>query len=114
MRIRDWSTDGCSSDRHALGGTFYQPTVLLDVDAGTRIAREETFGPVAPLFRFDSEAQAIALAHDPEVGLAGDFYTRDLARGWRVAEALAVGIVRSGERRVGKGCVGPGNSRWAT
>src|SRR3546814_5130211 len=73
--------------RHALGGTFYQPTVLLDVDAGMRIAREETFGPVAPLFRFDSEAQAIALANDTEVGLAGYFYTRDLARGWRVAEA---------------------------
>src|SRR3546814_17719192 len=79
--------------RHALGGTFYQPTVLLDVDAGMRIAREETFGPVAPLFRFDSEAQAIALANDTEVGLAGYFYTRDLARGWRVAEALDCGIV---------------------
>src|SRR3546814_20380928 len=73
--------------RHALGGTFYQPTVLLDVDAGMRIAREETFGPVAPLFRFDSEAQAIALANDTEVGLAGHFYTRDLGRGGRVAGA---------------------------
>src|SRR3546814_4292541 len=58
-----------------------------------RIAREETFGPVAPLFRFDSEAQAIALANDTEVGLAGYFYTRDLARAWRVAEALECGIV---------------------
>src|SRR3546814_11604581 len=78
--------------RHALGGTFYQLTVLLDVDAGMRIAREETFGPVAPLFRFDSEAQAIALANDTEVGLAGYFYTRALARGWPGAQAPGIGI----------------------
>jgi len=78
---------------HALGGTFFEPTVLLDVTAGMRIAQEETFGPVAPLFRFDSEQQVIALANDTEAGLAGYFYTRDLARAFRVAEALECGIV---------------------
>ncbi len=79
--------------RHALGGTFYEPTVLLDVDAGMRIAHEETFGPVAPLLRFSSEQQVIALANATEVGLAGYFYTRDLSRAFRVAEALECGIV---------------------
>ena len=79
--------------RHALGGTFYEPTLLADVDAGMLIAREETFGPVAPLFRFRSEAEAIAMANDTEFGLAGYFYTRDLARSWRVAEALECGII---------------------
>src|SRR3546814_15045601 len=79
--------------RHALGGTFYQPTVLLDVDAGMRIAREETFGPVAPLFRFASEARAIALANDTEVGLAGYFYTRALAIRCTVARAQTRGHV---------------------
>ena len=80
-------------ERHALGGTFYQPTVLLEVDASMRIAHEETFGPVAPLFRFDSEADAVALANDTDAGLAGYFYTRDLARTFRMAEALECGIV---------------------
>lgn len=79
--------------RHVLGGTFYEPTVLLDVDAGMLIAHEETFGPVAPLFRFSSEAEAIAQSNHTEVGLAGYFYTRDLARAFRVAEALECGIV---------------------
>lgn len=79
--------------RHALGGTFYEPTILLDVTTDMRIAREETFGPVAPLFRFSSEDEVVALANDTEVGLAGYFYTRDLARAWRVAEALECGIV---------------------
>lgn len=79
--------------RHALGGTFYEPTLLADVDARMLIAREETFGPVAPLFRFDTEAEVIAMANDTEFGLAGYFYTRDLARCWRVAEALECGIV---------------------
>ncbi len=79
--------------RHALGGTFYEPTVLLDVDTGMQIAHEETFGPVAPLFRFEAEKDAIALANDTEAGLAGYFYTRDLARAFRVAEALECGIV---------------------
>ena len=79
--------------RHALGGTFYEPTLLADVDARMLIAREETFGPVAPLFRFDTEAEVIGMANDTEFGLAGYFYTRDLARCWRVAEALECGIV---------------------
>src|SRR5690606_19031398 len=79
--------------RHALGGTFFEPTVLLDVDAGMRLAREETFGPVAPLFRFRTEDEAIAMANATEFGLAGYFYTRDLARSWRVSEALECGIV---------------------
>ena len=79
--------------RHALGGTFYEPTLLVDVDASMLIASEETFGPVAPLFRFESEDEVIAMANDTEFGLAGYFYTRDLARSWRVAEALECGIV---------------------
>lgn len=79
--------------RHALGGTFYEPTLLLDVGPDMLIAREETFGPVAPLFRFSSEAEAIAMANDTESGLAGYFYTRDLARSWRVSEALECGII---------------------
>jgi len=79
--------------RHALGGTFYEPTLLLDANADMLLANEETFGPVAPLFRFSSEDEVLALANDTEVGLAGYFYTRDLARAFRVAEALECGIV---------------------
>jgi succinate-semialdehyde dehydrogenase/glutarate-semialdehyde dehydrogenase len=83
----------CGGARHALGGTFFQPTILTDVDASMMIAREETFGPVAPLFRFKTEEEALCLANDTEFGLAGYFYTRDLARAWRVSEALECGIV---------------------
>jgi len=79
--------------RHALGGTFFEPTVLLDATPAMRVAQEETFGPVAPLFRFRDEQEAITLANATEFGLAGYFYTRDLARGWRVAEALECGMV---------------------
>jgi succinate-semialdehyde dehydrogenase / glutarate-semialdehyde dehydrogenase len=79
--------------RHALGGRFFQPTVLTGVTPSMAIAREETFGPVAPLFRFTDEAQAIALANDTEFGLAAYFYGRDVGRIWRVAEALEYGIV---------------------
>jgi succinate-semialdehyde dehydrogenase/glutarate-semialdehyde dehydrogenase len=79
--------------RHALGGTFFQPTVLTNVAANMLIAREETFGPVAPLFRFETEADAVRMANDTEFGLAAYFYTRDLARSWRVGEALEYGIV---------------------
>jgi succinate-semialdehyde dehydrogenase/glutarate-semialdehyde dehydrogenase len=79
--------------RHALGGTFYQPTVLADVTPAMWIAREETFGPVAPLLRFADEHEAIALANATEYGLAAYFYSRDLARVWRVAEALEYGMV---------------------
>jgi len=80
-------------ERHALGGTFFQPTVIVDVTPEMLVAREETFGPVAPIFRFETEAEAIAMANDTEFGLAAYFYTRDLARSWRVAEALEYGIV---------------------
>jgi len=79
--------------RHALGGTFFEPTVLTDVTPQMDLAREETFGPVAPLFRFETEAEAIHMANDTEFGLAAYFYTRDLARTWRVGEALEYGIV---------------------
>ena len=79
--------------RHALGGTFFEPTVLTDVTPAMAVAREETFGPVAPLFKFQSEAEAIAMANDTEFGLAAYLYTRDLARSWRVSEALEYGIV---------------------
>jgi succinate-semialdehyde dehydrogenase/glutarate-semialdehyde dehydrogenase len=79
--------------RHALGGNFFEPTILADVTPAMLIAREETFGPVAPLFRFETEADAIALANDTEVGLSGYFYSRDIGRVWRVAEALEVGMV---------------------
>ena len=79
--------------RHALGGTFFQPTVLANLAPEMLIAREETFGPVAPLFRFATEAEAIALANATEFGLAAYFYTRDLARAWRVSEALEYGMV---------------------
>jgi succinate-semialdehyde dehydrogenase/glutarate-semialdehyde dehydrogenase len=79
--------------RHALGGTFFEPTILTGVTAAMKVAREETFGPVAPLFRFATEADAIRMANDTEFGLAAYFYTRDLARSWRVAEGLEYGIV---------------------
>lgn len=78
---------------HARGGTFFEPTVLADVGPDMRCAREEVFGPVAPLFRFTDEADAIALANATEYGLAGYFYARDISRVWRVAEALEYGIV---------------------
>jgi succinate-semialdehyde dehydrogenase/glutarate-semialdehyde dehydrogenase len=80
-------------ERHALGGTFFQPTILTNVTPQMLVAREETFGPVAPLFKFDTEAQAIAMANDTEFGLAAYLYTRDLARSWRVSEAIEYGIV---------------------
>ena len=79
--------------RHALGGTFYEPTILANVTRDMLVAREETFGPLAPLFKFNTEAEAIAMANDTEFGLASYFYTRDLARSWRVAEKLEYGIV---------------------
>jgi succinate-semialdehyde dehydrogenase/glutarate-semialdehyde dehydrogenase len=79
--------------RHALGGTFFEPTVVADVTAGMKLAREEIFGPIAPLFRFTTEADAIALANATEHGLAAYFYARDVARVWRVAEALEYGMV---------------------
>ncbi|PLK25760.1 NAD-dependent succinate-semialdehyde dehydrogenase [Novosphingobium sp. TH158] len=79
--------------RHARGGSFFEPTVVADVKADMKLAREETFGPLAGVIRFKDEAEAIALANDTEFGLAAYFYARDLGRVWRVAEALESGIV---------------------
>ncbi|WP_416051936.1 NAD-dependent succinate-semialdehyde dehydrogenase [Cupriavidus basilensis] len=79
--------------RHALGGTFFEPTVVADVTAAMRVAREETFGPLAPLFRFKDDQEAIAMANDTESGLAAYFFSKDMARVWRVAEALEYGMV---------------------
>jgi succinate-semialdehyde dehydrogenase/glutarate-semialdehyde dehydrogenase len=79
--------------RHALGHSFFQPTVLADMTADMRVAKEETFGPLAPLFRFKTDEEAIALANDTEFGLASYFYSRDIGRIWRVAEGLESGMV---------------------
>jgi succinate-semialdehyde dehydrogenase/glutarate-semialdehyde dehydrogenase len=79
--------------RHSLGRTFYEPTVLANTTPDMMIFREETFGPVAPVFRFKTEEEAIRLANDTEFGLAAYFYGRDIGRIWRVAEALEYGIV---------------------
>jgi len=83
--------------RHALGGNFFQPTVLTDVSRDAEIFHDETFGPVAPLFRFSTEAEAIQMANDTEFGLAAYFYARDVGRVFRVAEALEYGIVGANE-----------------
>ena len=79
--------------RHELGGTFFQPTILTQVTPEMAVAREETFGPVAPLFRFSTEQDAIRMANDTEFGLASYFYSRDIGRIWRVSEALEYGMV---------------------
>lgn len=79
--------------RHALGGQFFEPTVLADVTTDMKVSKEETFGPVAPLFRFKTEADAIRMANDTEFGLASYFYARDIGRIWRVGEGLEYGIV---------------------
>lgn len=95
--IRDATAKGArviaGGRRHALGGSFFEPTVLVDVVPGMDVAKEETFGPLAPLFRFRDEAEAIAMANDTEFGLACYFYTRDLGRTFRVSEALEYGMV---------------------
>lgn len=79
--------------RHALGGTFFEPTVLTGVTKEMLVQQEETFGPIAPLIKFDTEEQAIELANDSEFGLAGYFYSKDIRRAWRVAECLETGMV---------------------
>ncbi len=79
--------------RHARGGNFYEPTVLKNVTTKMLVTREETFGPVAPLYRFETEEDAIRMANDTEYGLAAYFYSRDVGRCWRVGEALEYGIV---------------------
>ncbi|HKH70833.1 MAG TPA: NADP-dependent succinate-semialdehyde dehydrogenase [Vicinamibacterales bacterium] len=95
--IQDATTKGAKvvvgGQRHERGGRFFQPTVLVDVTSSMMVAREETFGPVAPLFRFKTEEEAIAMANDTEFGLAAYFYGRDIGRVWRVAEALESGMV---------------------
>ena len=83
----------CGGKAHGLGRTFFEPTVVCDVDPGMRIAREEIFGPVAPLYKFKTEADAIRMANDTEYGLAAYFFTGDIGRAWRVGEALDYGIV---------------------
>ena len=83
----------CGGRRHGLGGTYFEPTIVADVTPKMRVAREEIFGPVAPLYRFKTEAEAIALANDTEYGLAAYFYAGNIARVWRVSEALEYGIV---------------------
>ncbi|QDL53996.1 NAD-dependent succinate-semialdehyde dehydrogenase [Rhodoferax aquaticus] len=83
----------CGGQRHALGGTFYAPTVITGATTDMQMAQEETFGPVAACYRFTTEAQAIALANDTPFGLSAYFYSRDLARVWAVAEQLECGIV---------------------
>jgi succinate-semialdehyde dehydrogenase/glutarate-semialdehyde dehydrogenase len=95
--LRDAKAKGAKvltgGQRHALGGNFFEPTVLVDATPDMIVAREETFGPLAPLFRFEHEAEAIQMANDTEFGLACYFYTRDLARAFRVSQALEYGMV---------------------
>jgi succinate-semialdehyde dehydrogenase/glutarate-semialdehyde dehydrogenase len=79
--------------RHALGGTFFEPTVIADATQAMAVAHEETFGPLAPVIRFATDDEAIAMANDTEFGLAAYFYARDLSRVWRVAEAIEAGMV---------------------
>ncbi len=83
--------------RHALGGTFFEPTVLADVTTDMIVSREETFGPVAPLYRFETEEEALKMANDTEFGLAAYFYSRDIGRVWRMMEGLEYGIVGANE-----------------
>jgi succinate-semialdehyde dehydrogenase / glutarate-semialdehyde dehydrogenase len=95
--VRDAVEKGASvvagGKRHALGGTFFEPTVLTGVTSEMKVAQEETFGPVAPLFRFEDEADVVRQANDTPFGLAAYFYARDIGRAWRVAEALEFGMV---------------------
>jgi succinate-semialdehyde dehydrogenase/glutarate-semialdehyde dehydrogenase len=95
--VRDALSQGArlvvGGHRHARGGRFYEPTILADVTSSMLVAKEETFGPVAPLFRFKTDAEAIAMANDTEFGLASYFYGRDVARIWRTAEGLEYGMV---------------------
>ena len=95
--IQDAKSKGASvvagGKRHELGGRFFEPTILTNVTPQMALSREETFGPVAPLFRFKTEEEVVALANDTQYGLAAYFYGRDLVRVWRVAEALEYGIV---------------------
>lgn len=80
-------------NRHSRGGTFFEPTVVTDVIRGMQVQQEETFGPIAPLFKFETEDEAVEMANDTEFGLAGYFYAKDISRVWRVAERLETGMV---------------------
>lgn len=91
--IEHGATALTGGQRHALGGTFYEPTVLGGVTTDMKVADEETFGPVAPLFRFRTEREAVEMANNTRAGLASYFYTRDMARSWRIGRALEYGIV---------------------
>ncbi|MEI7429853.1 MAG: NAD-dependent succinate-semialdehyde dehydrogenase [Betaproteobacteria bacterium] len=95
--VQDAVTKGarvvCGGKRHELGGTWFQPTILGDVTPAMAVAREEIFGPVAPLFRFKTEEQAVQMANDTEFGLAAYFYSKDHGRVWRVSRALEYGMV---------------------
>ena len=95
--IRDAVAGGATvvagGKRHSLGGTFFEPTVVTGVTPAMKVAREETFGPLAPLFRFETDDDAIRMANATEFGLAAYFYSRDIGRIWRVGEALEYGIV---------------------
>jgi succinate-semialdehyde dehydrogenase/glutarate-semialdehyde dehydrogenase len=95
--IADASSKGANiiagGERHALGGSFFKPTVMTNVTTNMQVAREEIFGPVAPLFKFNTEAEAIHMANDTEFGLAAYFYSKDISRVWRVSEALEYGML---------------------
>jgi succinate-semialdehyde dehydrogenase/glutarate-semialdehyde dehydrogenase len=91
--IRKGAQVALGGTRHALGGNFYSPTVLTQATPDMALAQEEIFGPVAPIFRFKTDEQAIALANDTRAGLAAYFYSRDIGRVWRVAEQLEYGMV---------------------
>jgi succinate-semialdehyde dehydrogenase/glutarate-semialdehyde dehydrogenase len=91
--VANGATVALGGERHDLGGNFFQPTILTNVTQDMKIAREETFGPVAPLFSFKTEEEVIKYANDTEFGLASYFYSRDIGRVWRVMEALEYGIV---------------------
>jgi succinate-semialdehyde dehydrogenase/glutarate-semialdehyde dehydrogenase len=91
--VKKGATVVIGGKRHPLGHSFFEPTILANVTPQMAVAREETFGPVAPLFRFKTEEDAVRLANDTEFGLAAYFFSRDIGRVWRVAEQLESGIV---------------------
>jgi len=101
LKVEDQIKDACDKGatllaggkRSGQSGYFFEPTVLMDVTPDMKIAREETFGPVAPIFVFKEEAEGIAMANDSEYGLASYFFSRDMSRCWRVTEALEYGMV---------------------